>query len=90
MELSLHDAERLQFTFKLNEQLYSQCSMVYPYLDWCTIIHEVISMVLDSRCIEYDAEILCAWSTDTSVTMETKWTTVESHLNNIFISGYQE
>ena len=64
--------------------------MVYPYLDWCIIIYEVVSMVLDSRCIEYDAEILCAWSTDTSVTMETKLTTVESRLNNIFISRYHE
>ena len=60
MQLSLHNAVRLLFTFKLNERLYSQCSMVYPCLDWCTIIYDVVSNVLDSRCIQYDAEILCA------------------------------
>jgi hypothetical protein len=61
--------------------------MTYWYQDrWRNIYHGV-SIIADSMDIYYDTKIHFAWSTDTSIQIQSRWITVVSGMNYIFVSG---
>jgi len=61
--------------------------MTYWYQDrWRNIYHGV-SIIPDSMDIYYDTKIHFAWFTDTSIQIQSRWITVVSGMNDIFVSG---
>ena len=60
--------------------------MTNLYLDSWRDISGAVSISLDNIFIEYDTEIPFALSTNTSIHIQIKWTTVVSVPNNIFVS----
>ena len=61
--------------------------MTYLYHISRRNIYQIVSILIDSVSIQYDAKIHFALSADTSIHIQIKWTTVVSVLNNIFLSG---
>jgi hypothetical protein len=76
----------LVFTFELNVPLYYQLSQTYLSLDTWGNICEVVSLLTGQSINQYDTKTLFALSTDTSIHIQNIYTSVESVLNDIFIS----